>query len=338
MLHDWLILAGGLALLIVGGELLVRGAVAVAEKLGMSPLLIGLTLVGFGTATPELVTSVKAAMVNAPGIAIGNIVGSNTANILLILGISALFAPIAVSSIALKRDGTIMLGATILFTLVSYFYTLDRIVGVAFIAILIGYILFAYFQERRAVAAGHALASAAGARTEAIDELHKKAGAPSDPEAAMGHMGLNTWVAVLMAIAGLVLVIFGAELLVDGATAIARVAGMSETVIGLTVVAIGTSMPEFVASLVAALRGHNDVALGNVIGSNIYSLLGIGGGTALINPTNVPPEIIAFDNPVMIGASVILLIFAATGLRLGRIEGLVMLIGYAAYIYLLIPK
>jgi cation:H+ antiporter len=113
---------------------------------------------------------------------------------------------------------------------------------------------------------------------------------------------------------------------------------MSETVIGLTVVAIGTSMPEFVASLVAALRGHNDVALGNVIGSNIYSLLGIGGGTALIRPTNVPPEIITFDNPVMVGASVVLLIFAATGLRLGRIEGLIMLAGYAAYIYLLIPK
>lgn len=328
-----LALLGGLVLLVIGGELLVRGSVRVAERLGVSPLLIGLTLVGFGTSTPELVTSVQAAMIGSPGIAVGNIVGSNIANILLILGVSALIFPIAVQSGALKRDGVFVVATAVLFLVLGATFGLNQIVGVVLIAGLIGYMIYAYAQERVQPAGAAADHTAAFDRAEAV-ELTDPGLRPHAPE---GSGGLMSWlIPIGTAIAGLAIIIFGGRLLVDAAVELARTLGMSEAVIGLTIVAVGTSMPEMVTSVVAAFKKQADVALGNILGSNIYNILGIGGVTGLIAPTAIPPEMLRFDIPVMIGASLLLLLFAWTGKRLSRGEGAVFVALYAAYVAWLI--
>lgn len=319
----WLVL--GLAVLVAGGEFLVRGAVAVAERLGVSPLMIGLTLVGFGTSTPELVTSVQAALIGSPGIAVGNIVGSNIANILVILGISAMLAPIAVATLALKRDGTFVVITAALLALLPLVGELGRAAGIVFVALLVSYIVYAYLQEKSGAPAGH---TAAYDKGEALDS-------------ALPHRGTNSALAMAqslgIALGGLALVVVGGKVLVDAAVGLARDWGVSETVIGLTIVAVGTSTPELVTSIMAALRKQSDLALGNVLGSNIYNILGIGGITGLIAPTAIPPEIARFDSPVMVGVSVLLMIVAWTGLRIGRREGAVLLAGYGVYIWAIWP-
>lgn len=333
---DISLLLGGLVLLVIGGELLVRGAVAVAERFEMSPLLIGLTLVGFGTSTPELVTSIQAALAGSPGIAVGNIVGSNIANVLLILGLSAIITPIAVLSNALRRDGLVVLATAGLFAIIAYTHALDRVAGFIFVGLLVAYIYYAYRQETApaALADGH---TSAFEKAEAYDELHD---GPIQHQAAA-----KSWadasgpvIPIVMALGGLAIVVVGGKLLVDGAIGIARSYGLSETVIGLTIVAVGTSMPEFVTSVVAALRKHSDVALGNIMGSNIYNILGIGGLTGLISPTPIPSEIARFDNLVMIAACTAMFAFAWSGQRISRWEGSALLAGYIAYIYVLLPK
>ena len=324
-------LVGGLILLMLGGELLVRGAVQVATRFGVSPLVIGLTLVGFGTSTPELVTSVQAALSGSPGIAYGNIVGSNIANILLILGIAAIITPIAVSSNALKRDSTIMVLVTVVFAIVAALVPMGLLAGLVFVLALAGYIFAAFWQER-GLAAG-ALDDAHGAafdKSLALQEADPALKAPSE-------IGRSAFLSILIAIAGLALVVLGGNLLVSGAVGLARSFSISETIIGLTIVAIGTSMPELVTSVMAALRKQTEVAFGNVVGSNIYNILGIGGFTALISPTNVPSEIVRFDNLIMIGASLVLVAFAFTGRRISRREGAVLVAGYAAYVALIWP-
>jgi cation:H+ antiporter len=331
MFDTLLPLLGGLALLVVGGELLVRGAVALAERLGISPLLIGLTLVGFGTSTPELVTSVQASLAGSPGIAVGNIVGSNIANILLILGLSAIISPIAVGQTALRRDGAIVMATAILLATVSAVYVLDRLVGSVFVGLLASYILYAYRQERvgSAVPAGAAKAVAFHtARPTA------KVARDTDQTAGNGPVVMH----LMTALAGLAIVIVGGNFLVKGAVALARGYGISETVIGLTIVAVGTSMPEFVTSVVAAFKRQSDVALGNILGSNIYNILGIGGVTALLSPTIVPPEIVRFDNLVMVATSALLLVFAATGRIIGRLEGMTLITAYVGYLWVLWPR
>jgi cation:H+ antiporter len=323
-------LLGGLALLVVGGELLVRGAVQAAERLGVSPLLIGLTLVGFGTSTPELVTSVQAALANSPGIAVGNIVGSNLANILLIMGLSAIIFPIAVGSSALKRDGTLVLATAVALAAVGLVWQLDRIVGVLFVLSLVAYIVYAWGQERVGTD-GH---TAAFEKAEAYEQTHAPVvNVPAERTAPGGSILLP----LLTAVVGLAIVIFGGKFFVDGAIRLARGFGISETVIGLTIVAVGTSMPEFITSVLAALRKQSDIALGNILGSNVYNILGIGGVTALIAPTPVPREIATFDNLVMVAVSAIFLLMARTGWRIGRREGAVLLAGYVAYVYWIWP-
>jgi cation:H+ antiporter len=298
----------------------------VAERLGMSPLLIGLTLVGFGTSTPELVTSVQAALAGSPGIAVGNIVGSNLANILLILGLSALLFPITVTTAALRRDGALVVATAAMLTVLGLVWTLDRLAGALFLACLAAYLAYAWRQER-AAAGGH---TAAFERAEALREVHPGIGAEH-------AIRLGLLLPVAMALGGLALVVVGGSFLVEGAIALARDLGVSETVIGLTIVAVGTSLPELVTSVVAALRRHADVALGNVLGSNIYNVLGIGGVTGLISPTIVPPEIARFDAPLMLAASLLLFVFAWTGLRIGRREGACLLAAYAAYVWTVWP-
>lgn len=329
MFDTWLPLLGGLILLVAGGDLLVRGAVQVAGNLGVSPLVIGLTLVGFGTSTPELVTSVQAALIGSPGIAFGNIVGSNIANILLIVGASAVLFPIVVTSAALKRDAMVMVAVAVGFAALAAAMPLGRLVGAAFIAALMAYVYTAFRQERRATAAGH---GAVYDKSEALQQAD-----PGTVPPAYARLARQLFLPLAIALAGLVLVVLGGNFLVSGAVTLAQSWGISDTVIGLTIVAVGTSLPEFVTSVLAAIRRQGDVAFGNIVGSNIYNILGIGGATALIAPGTVPAEIVSFDNLVMIAVSLLLVLFAWSGLRIARWEGAVLAAGYAAYVYAIWP-
>lgn len=322
MFEIWLPLLGGLLLLVAGGEFLVRGSVDLAKRLGISPLVIGLTLVGFGTSTPELVTSVQAALLGAPGIAYGNIVGSNIANILLILGASTILLPLRVSSAALRRDGTVMLAATLVFAVLAVVMPLGRIEGSISVLLLAIYIYVAIRQERHAAAGQH------GALHEKADALQSAdAGACVDASPKGPFL-----IPLVTAVGGLGAVVAGGSFFVDGAVALARSLAVSETLIGLTIVAVGTSLPELVTSVLAAIRRQGDIAFGNIVGSNIYNILGIGGATALVAPGPVPAEIVGFDIPVMIGVTVLVVLFARTGLRIGRREGMLLLCGYIAYV------
>ncbi|WP_296510400.1 calcium/sodium antiporter [Rhodoferax sp.] len=310
-MDSWINIAIGLVLLLVGGELLVRGAVASAKALGVSPLLIGLTLVGFGTSTPELVTSVTAALNGSPGIAVGNVVGSNIANILFILGLSALIYPMAVNPKGFKRDAT-MVVATAMACLAAVLYgRIGMLVGLAFIASLITYIVFVFVQEKNAP------------DEAALVAEHRAEDAPKGP----GSMALS----LAMAVGGIAITIFGAGYLVDGAIALAKDLGVSDTIIGLTIVAVGTSMPELVTSVMAAIRKHADVAYGNIIGSNIFNVLFILGSTSIIAPIDIPGQIAAFDIWVMLAATALLVYFARTGAKLHRWEGGVFIACYVAY-------
>ncbi|MEO1204850.1 MAG: calcium/sodium antiporter [Pseudomonadota bacterium] len=327
---DLLLLLAGFVLLIVGGEFLVRGAVNVAESMGMSKLLIGITLVGFGTSSPELVTSLQASFAGSPGIAIGNFVGSSISNILLIIGVSAVLFPLAVSRHSLQRDGAAVLVSALAFTAVGFFFPFNQLVGGLFVTALIGYLVLAYRDEMRLTrAANNAVDHTAPIeRGMAHDEV-----LPGLDEGLRNNLPL----AFAMAIGGLITIVIGGRLLVDGAVGIARTYQVSETVIGLTIVAVGTSMPELVTSVIAALKKHSDVAVGNILGSNIYNIFGIGGVVGLIAPTDIPAQIITFDNIVMVAATVALIAFAWTSKRVGRIEGGILLGAYIAYIYALWP-
>lgn len=306
-----LLALAGLILLAGGGELLVRGAIGMAEKLRISPLLAGLTIVGFGTSTPELATSIQAATSGAPGIALGNVIGSNIANILLILGISALVLPLAANRAAFRRDGLALLGSSIVALIAVMTGLIGMAMGIVMVLLLVGYIVWAYRSEK-------ASGDAEGARhiAEAQDA------APPQTHAAL---------LALMILAGLAGAIFGARLLVGAASDLALAAGVSESVIGLTIVAVGTSLPELVACIVAVRRGHAEVALGNVVGSNIYNVLGILGATAIIHPIAVPAEIARFDIWMMLAVTALFLWQLRSGWRVSRAEGGVLLALYVAY-------
>ncbi|MGI9426920.1 MAG: calcium/sodium antiporter [Hyphomicrobiaceae bacterium] len=322
----------GLALLIVGGELLVRGAVRIAEFIRVSPLFIGIVLVGFGTSAPEMATSIQAARVGSPGIAIGNFVGSSISNILLILGLSALLVPIAVTSRSLSRDGTVVVMTAVVFAIISVWRPLDEYIGSILLLWLIAYLIYAWRQER--YAAGQDPTSALQ-KAEAHGQLRRL---PTGARLVANiRAGMPAATAAMVAVAGLAMLIFGSRFLVDGAIQLARHFDVSEAVIGLTIVAIGTSMPELVTSLVAAARSQPAVAVGNIMGSNIYNILGVGGLTGVFAPTLVPERIVTFDNIVMVGASILLIIFARSGFRISRLEGAILFLGYGAYLYTLWP-
>ena len=300
----WAPLLGGFVLLIAGGETLVRGAVALAARLNVSPLVIGVTVVGVGTSMPELVTSVQAGLIGSPGIAYGNIVGSNIANILLILGVSALMWPMAVERATLRRDGLAMAMGTAIFALVAMTLPMPRWAGALLIAILAGYLLWTIRTDEHA-----------GVTVE------------DDPPAPLSR-------AVAVTLLGLVLVVAGGAFLVDGAVALARGLGVADAVIGVTIVAVGTSLPELITSVMAALRRQAEVALGNVLGSNLFNLLGIGGATALMAPGPVPAAILARDLPVMLAATAVILALAWIGARLSRVDGVFLLAGYGGFLAL----
>lgn len=313
MLFALFLLLVGFVVLIVGGELLVRGAVRVAERAGMSELLIGLTIVGFGTSAPELVASVEAARAGSPGIAWGNVVGSNLANSLLILGTASLILPMVVPRGPLWRDGGLALVATIVLWIVASTTGITVAIGVGFLAFLCAYLSYAYWAERTQPVGASALHEKAESLEVTDTHLHDE-----EP----------LWRSILILIGGIVLIVAGGRWLVEGAVDLARLVGMSEAVIGLTVIAIGTSLPELVTSVIAAYKGASAVALGNVLGSNIFNLLLIGGVTAVIAPGTIPGEITNYGLPLLIATSVLLMIFAATGRKITRVEGGILLVIY----------
>lgn len=302
----------GFVLLLGGAEFLVRGAVAVAAKAGLSAMLIGMTVVAFGTSAPEFVVSLNAALDGVPGIALGNVIGSNIANIWLILGTTAMFAPVVVDARAVIRDAMMLMGSTILFAWLCLLGSIEQIAGGMLVVLLLGYFLRSYLRER---SDGSASAHLHEREAEEFEDIK-----------------MSTPMAWLSLLGGLAAVAYGADLLVGGGTVIARDAGVPDEVIGLTLIAFGTSLPELAASVTAALRGHTDVAIGNVIGSNLFNLLGVAGGVAAITTLPVPEQIRDFDLWVMMGATVMVLAYLAMGLRLGRREGALFFGIYCAYI------
>jgi cation:H+ antiporter len=314
MLHDLGLVVAGLGLLFVGGETLVRGAVAMAERMGISKLLIGLVIVGFGTSTPELLVSVNAALDGAPEIALGNVVGSNIANILLILGIAAVIAPITGWARTAVREALVVtLVSLTAFALVQG-AVISRMEGIAMLLVLVGYLVTSYWLERR---------------DRSAQTFQHEA------EAFEGLPVARPWLPPLLALGGIAALVFGADLLVEGAVNIARVFGVPDAVIGLSLVAVGTSLPELATAIVAAIRRQSDVVLGNVIGSNIFNILAILGVTVVIQPIEVSARFREIDTPVMLGAALLLLALLFAVRRIGRGWGIVMLALYAAYMVLL---
>lgn len=300
----------GLVLLLLGAEIMIRGAVALARRLDISPHVIGLTVIAFGTSTPELFVSLKAAMQGSHGIAIGNVVGSNIANILLMIGTVGVITPFVCRGAPLRRDGTVLLLATVLFVLACIHGVIERWHGALMLGLLFAYLFYCYKVERRAGA----------------ESVHAKEVAEFD------QLPTSTWRSVAYTIGGLAAVLLGARLLVDGAIEVARVAGISETVIGITIVAVGTSLPELATTVVAAMRRHSDVALGNIIGSNIFNTLGILGVVSLVQPLPIPAEIMSADLWVMLAVTVV---FVGLALRLpafNRPWAVVFFLAYAMFI------
>ena len=304
-----LLLLVGLALLYFGAEGLVRGSSSMALRLGVSPLLVGLTVVAFGTSAPEMIVSVQAAYLGQGDISVGNVVGSNICNIGLILAFSALIVPIKVASQIVRIDTPIMIGATALAIALLYDGALTRAEGIIFFLLLLAYLVF----------------SIRIAKKQAADPLAQE----FSEEVRISKSGVA--VDVLMVLGGLVMLVFGARFLVDSAIVIAKAFGLSEAVIGLTIVAIGTSLPEFATSLIAAIKKEADIAVGNVVGSNIFNILGILGVSAFITPLS-SSGITGVDLGVMAAFALALWGFAATGYRITRLEGFVMLLAYAGFI------
>lgn len=304
---DIVFIALGVALLYFGGNLLVKNSSRLAQNWGISPLIIGLTIVAFGTSAPELAASLTAALRGSPEIALGNIVGSNIANIALILAITALVYPLRTQAAFLRRELPIMIGAAALLLLLFVDGSLGRAEGVLLVALL-GVYLWLLFR---------------GQETPEIEQefAQEYSGAPNRP-----------WQAAFGALLGLGLLVAGAQSLVAGATSLARGFGVPELIIGLTLVAVGTSLPELSTSIIAAMKREPDIALGNIVGSNIFNILFILGTTTALQPISVAFGAIAVDLWVMLGLSVLLLPFLSTGLRLGRREGSVLLLFYVGYV------
>lgn len=302
---DFILVIGGLLALFAGGEALIRGAVALADRLNLPKLLIGLVVVGFGTSVPELMVSIRAVSEGTPDIAVGNVIGSDIANILLVAAAGALLRPISTAIPGLKRDTAVMLAAGVALCVLSVTEGITQRAALAMLAVLAVYMAAVYMMDRRRAAAAVRI------------------------QVDIPVMALP-WTLVWLA-CGLALLVLGADWLVEGASHVARAAGVSEAVIGLSVVAVGTSLPELTVSIVGALKGQNDVSLGNVIGSNIFNILAVLGITALIHPFAISPSFRGIDLPLMMGAMVFagLVIFFLP--KFGRLSALCCLSVYGIY-------
>ena len=304
----------GLALLIVGAEILVRGASRLATASGISPLVVGLTVVAFGTSAPELAITIQSTLAGQSDLALGNVVGSNIANVLLILGLAALISPLTVAPQILRLDIPVMIAVSGLLLVLALDQTIGRIDGTVLVAGLLLYIGFTIVQSRKA-------------STRVQSEFAAEYGAPRRQalKITLAQIGL--------VVCGLVLLTLGARWLVDGAVAFAAYMGVGELIIGLTIVAIGTSLPEIAASVVASLRGERDIAVGNVVGSCIFNILSVMGITSLVAPNgvSVPPAALSFDLPVMVAVAVASLPIAFHRAAIMRWEGALFVGYYVAY-------
>ena len=322
-LMTFVYIVAGLVLLVAGAEVLVRGAAKLAAQFGIPPLIIGLTVVAFGTSAPETAVSVQAALDGSGDLAIGNVVGSNIANVLLILGVTALIAPLLVSRQLIRLDVPIMIGASLVTWALAWDGSLSRTDGALLFAGILAYTAFLI-----------------------ITSLREKGIAAEDDEFA-AEFGLDetpkpyAWLINLALIAaGLALLVSGSNFLVEGAVTLARALGITELVIGLTVVAVGTSLPELATSVMAAIKGERDIAVGNIVGSNIYNLLCVLGLASLVSPQaiSVAANALAFDFPVMIAVAIACLPIFFNGYSINRWEGVLFVGYYALYTVYLISN
>lgn len=309
----------GLAILIAAGDLLVRGAVNMSLRLGVPAIIVSLTIVALGTSAPELLIAVQSALEGAPGIAFGNVVGSNTANVLLVLGLPAMIAAMDTHALNVRRSYLFMLGASLAFALILFLGPLGWRHGVVLLTLL-AVMLFETYRSAQA--------------HRAAGDEHLPRMENAELEGADPHM--RWWRILLFLAFGLIGLPIGADILVDNATGIARTFGLSETVIGLTLVAVGTSLPELATTAMAAIRRQADVAMGNVIGSNMFNILGIMGITSFFGPLGVPPGILQLDIWVMLASSLLLLPFVFFRLNISRLWGVVFTGLYAAYTWVLL--
>lgn len=316
---DWVLVIAGLVLLVGGGEALVLGASGVALLARVTPAVIGLTIVAAGTSMPELVVSVQAAIEESPGLAIGNVVGSNIFNIGAILGIAAMVKPLRIRGNTVRFEWPVMMLAVFQLHLLARDGGIDRLEGGFLFTALIAFLMYAVWLGRQ------------GAAPVEQQEFAQVATA-SFGRTGKAAVGLN----VAAIAVGIGLLAGGSTALVRGAVGVAGSLGVSDTIIGLTIVAAGTSAPELVTSLMAGRRGQDDIAIANVIGSNIFNVLGIAGTTALIHPLPVPAEVIARDDWWMLGAAVLLFPLMRSGMRVNRVEGAVLFAGFITYMAVLI--
>jgi cation:H+ antiporter len=301
----------GLLILLLAGDALVKGAVPLSLRSGIPALIVSLTIVAFGTSAPELLISITAALEHKPGIALGNVLGSNTANVLMVLGIPALIATMKSAECESRRSYLQMLVGSLLFIFLAFCGVFTWVSGVILLSAL-SFILFSAAREaKKHIAAGE------------HDDLEDPEGA--DPDMAW-------WKIVVYLVLGLIGLPLGAELLLESSVTIARMFGITETVIGLTLVAIGTSLPELATTVMAVIRRQADVAIGNVIGSNMFNLLAIVGVTAVISPIPVDPELLEFDVWVMLGATLLLIPFVFFRFNITRPWGVLLTILYVTYI------
>ncbi len=299
--------------MIAGGEVMVRGAVAIAQRLNVPPVVVGLTIVAIGTSAPELTVSIDAILKNAPDIVTGNVVGSNLSNILLVLGIAALIKPVQGGAQLIRRDGMVMVASAALLVGFAQTGTIGWMSGVFMLSLYASYLGYCYWAEH---------ISGDGSQEQTLEEIEENDG-----------VALKLYISTGMFLSGLAGVILGADLLVEGAVTLAREFGLSEAVIALSVVAIGTSLPELAVSVIAACKGRSDVAVGNIVGSNISNVLFILGTTSLVSPVDFAPQIIGFDSWFMLAVSILLIPFLVTGMRISRREATLFLGLYVLYIY-----
>lgn len=320
-----LLLIGGAGLLLCGAELLVRGASKLAIGIGISPLVVGLTVVAFGTSAPELAVSVASALKADPAIAIGNVVGSNVFNILVILGASAIITPLAVTQQLIRVEIPLMIATSLVTWGLAANGTIGRVEGSVLFLGLVIYTSWAVVQSRK--------------ETRAIQQQYAQSLGTEANESERKPFGIRTTAAhLLFIVVGLVSLVAGSNLLVKGAVGLATAWGIPSAVIGLTIVAGGTSLPEVATSLLAAVRGEKDIAIGNVVGSNLFNLLCVLGGAAVVSPTGlaVAPSFLRLDFPIMVVVAAVCLPIVWTGRRVSRGEGLLLLTAYVIYVVLLL--
>lgn len=312
-----LLVLAGLVLLVWGGDFLVKGATGLALNLNIPPMLVGMTVVALGTSAPELVVTFRAALIGKPDIAIGNVVGSNIANVALILGLTVLIFPIAIKKTSLRFDWVMMMLASFAFYLCALDGEISRLEGVFFIAALVGFIMLGVRRARKNRQEG---------KTDTVDQ----------ELLGVKQKKYSLFRIILFVIVGIVGLVFGARLLLDGAETIARHFGVSDRVIAISLVAFGTSLPELAASVIAAFKKQEDISLGNIIGSNLFNILAILGVTSLIQPIHVSSEIMQSDIYWMLGTSAAILPLSIRRLRLGRVDGIILMSSYIVFMYFLL--